>query len=93
MDVFDYNRSVCNIGGCCSNGWSSHLFWLVIIAWLLGTVIEDYLWFVVNPAFPLKNFKPAFVWWHYWVGWGRFKVPEIYVLYPILALGIYIFLL
>ena len=74
-------------------GWNAHLFWLIVMGFLIGTVIEDYLWFVVNPAFPLKHFKPAFVWWHYWIGWGKFRVPEIYVLYPILTVLIWIFLL
>lgn len=66
-------------------GWDWHLFWIVVIGFLLGTVIEDFLWFVVNPVFPLRDFKPKKVWWHYWVGFGKFKLPEIYILYPILA--------
>ena len=74
-------------------GFNAHLFWLVVIGFLLGTVLEDYLWFVVNPAFPYKDFKPGKVWWHYWIGFKNFKVPEIYIVYPILALLIWWFLL
>lgn len=74
-------------------GWYWHYFWLIVIGWLLGTVIEDFVWFVVNPAFPLRNFKPGKVWWHYWIGFGKYKLPEIYILYPIFALLIWIFLL
>jgi|SRR3989344_4170040 len=74
-------------------GWNAHLFWLVIIGFLLGTVLEDFLWFVVNPAFPFKDFNPKKVWWHYWVGFGKYKLPEFYLLYPILAILIWQFLL
>lgn len=27
-------------------------------------VVEDFLWFVLNPAFGLKNFRPEKIWWH-----------------------------
>ena len=74
-------------------GFNLHLFWLVVIGFLLGTVIEDYLWFVINPAFPYKDFNPKKVWWHYWIGFGEYKVPELYIVYPVLAILIWIFLL
>ena len=74
-------------------GFDKHLFWLVVIGFLLGSVVEDFLWFVVNPDFPFRDFNPKKVWWHYWIGFGKFKVPEIYIIYPILALLIWIYLL
>jgi|SRR3989338_6194450 len=74
-------------------GFNLHLFWLVVIGFLLGSVVEDFLWFVVNPDFPFRDFNPKKVWWHYWIGFGKFKVPEIYIIYPILALLIWIYLL
>jgi hypothetical protein len=33
------------------------LFFIFIVLW-------DFLWFVLNPAYPLKNFKQEHVWWH-----------------------------
>ena len=74
-------------------GWNTHLFWLVIIGFLLGSVLEDFLWFVVNPDFPLRDFNPEGVWWHYWIGFGKYKLPEFFIVYPILAILIWIFLL
>ena len=74
-------------------GWNAHLFWLVIIGALLGIVIEDFLWFVINPIFPFRDFKPEKVWWHYWIGFGKYKIPEFYVIFPLLALFIWIYLL
>ncbi len=44
-----------------------------LTAWILFAVIEDFLWFVLNPRFGIKNFGRKKVWWHsrsYWVlGW------------------------
>lgn len=31
---------------------------------VLFCVLEDFLWFVVNPAFGLSRFKPKEIWWH-----------------------------
>ena len=28
------------------------------------TVLEDFFWFVFNPAFGLKKFRPKYIWWH-----------------------------
>jgi len=33
------------------------LFFLFIVLW-------DFLWFVLNPHYPLKNFKKEHIWWH-----------------------------
>lgn len=32
-------------------------FFLFIVLW-------DFLWFVLNPLYPLKKFKSEFIWWH-----------------------------
>lgn len=38
---------------------------LRIIAYLiLFFIVEDFLWFVFNPAFGLKKFKAEYIWWH-----------------------------
>lgn len=33
------------------------LFFLTIITW-------DFLWFVLNPYYGLRRFKPEYIWWH-----------------------------
>lgn len=48
------------------------LSWLlearVLSCIMLFWVVEDFLWFVMNPAFGLQRFKPAIVTWHpHWV--------------------------
>jgi hypothetical protein len=45
-------------------------------------IIEDFLWFALNPAFGLNKFRPEHVPWHkYWV----FFVPIDYVVFAIIG--------
>jgi hypothetical protein len=47
------------------------------------SVLEDFFWFLLNPAFGLKNFNGEKIWWHsHWL----FGIPRSY--YIIGALGI-----
>lgn len=73
-------------------GWNKSVFWLLISAYFLGTVLEDFLWFIVNPDFPFKNFNPKNVPWHKWIKIGKFAIPDFYIPYIIIAILILIFL-
>jgi len=46
-------------------GWS---FWrielFVLGLFIIFLVLEDFLWFVLNPHYSLKKFKRGQVWWH-----------------------------
>ena len=42
-------------------------------------VLEDFLWFVLNPAFGLKRFRPQHIWWHAPTWWGL--MPRDYWLF------------
>lgn len=46
---------------------------LIIIGYtILHLTLEDFLWFVFNPAFGLRKFKREHIWWHKrWI----FKLP------------------
>lgn len=38
--------------------------------WISGLfLIEDYMWFMINPHFGIKNYNSENVWWHSW--WGN----------------------
>jgi hypothetical protein len=37
---------------------------LVLAFMILFWIIEDFLWFVVNPRFGIRNFKASAIWWH-----------------------------
>ncbi len=55
--------------------WSWRLESL-LLGFLIGILlVEDFLWFVFNPYYGLKNFKPGKIWWHKkWLG----PVPDYY---------------
>jgi len=65
---------------------STELFLLGLLAELF--VLEDFFWFVLNPAFGLKKFKKEFIPWHKkWLGF----LPTWY-LYFLIAATILIYL-
>ena len=74
-------------------GWDAHLFFVLLASFLVGTVIEDFTWFLANPYFGIKKFNPAHVHWHHWLKIGKFGVPEFYIISPLVAFLIWFFLL
>ncbi|GAB3439056.1 hypothetical protein NX773_06995 [Massilia solisilvae] len=44
--------------------WSPQLEARVAACVMFFWIVEDYLWFVLNPAFGWRRFKPAYVSWH-----------------------------
>jgi len=51
----------------------------VITAYLIFIIIEDFLWFLFNPYFGLKNFKKEKIWWHNKSKWifGLFPIDYL----------------
>src|SRR3990170_5860421 len=60
-------------------GWDLKLFGILLSAYLTGTVIEDFGWFVVNPKVSLSEFNPKFATYYPWVKIGKFAIPASYV--------------
>jgi hypothetical protein len=56
---------------------------------ILLFVLEDWLWFVLNPAYGLRRFKREHVWWHATNWW--WIMPRTYWLFTPLALALYWF--
>jgi hypothetical protein len=55
--------------------WSWRLESLLWGFYLGMLLLEDFLWFVLNPYYGIKNFRQGKIWWHRsW--WG--PVPAIY---------------
>ena len=51
--------------------WSWRLEFRTIACLILFWLIEDFLWFILNPAFGLANFNPAHIPWHkHWLGFA-----------------------
>ena len=62
---------------------------LRILAFLvLFWILEDFLWFVLNPAWGLKRFRPEHVWWHAPNWWG--PMPRDYWIFLPVGLGLYL---
>ena len=59
-----------------------------LTAWILFAVIEDFLWFVANPAFGVRKFTAEAIWWHRKAWW--LIAPREYFLMGGLAVGLYL---
>ncbi len=71
-------------------GFNGHIFWLIIANYFLGLVVEDFLWFVVNPVWGgLRNFNSKKVYWHRFIKLGGVEIPDFYVIF--IGLSILIF--
>ena len=55
---------------------------------ILFFVIEDFLWFVLNPAFGIRKFKAEHIWWHALQWW--WIMPRDYWIYLPIGIGLYI---
>jgi hypothetical protein len=61
----------------------------VIGFYILFFLLEDFLWFVLNPAFGLKRFRREHIWWHAPTWW--WIMPRDYWVFGALGIGMYIF--
>lgn len=49
---------------------------------LLFWMVEDFLWFMLNPAYGFKNYKPEKIWWHK-NSWWHIAPREVFILVPL----------
>ena len=61
-------------------GWDKRLFGTLLSAYLTGTIVEDFGWFVVNPVVKISEFGPKFVDYYPWFKLGKVAIPVGYVL-------------
>jgi len=73
-------------------GFDKIIFWFLIGSYFIGTVVNDFTWFIINPHFPLKNFNSKKVWWFKWIKLGKFEIPDFYIPYLVIGILIYLFL-
>lgn len=57
----------------------------LVALFILFWTVEDFLWFVLNPAFGLKNFKAEKIWWHK-DNWWAIAPREYFIFLPIAIL-------
>lgn len=62
--VFSFMALAFHLPAVLGNRWSGLLELRILGSLALFWIIEDYLWFVCNPAFGIERFFPEFVPWH-----------------------------
>ncbi|MBI2542579.1 MAG: hypothetical protein HYW24_00105 [Candidatus Aenigmarchaeota archaeon] len=60
-------------------GWDTRLFGVLISAYFSGLVLEDFMWFVVNPAVKLSELNSKFADYYPWLKIWKFEVPLLYI--------------
>lgn len=60
-------------------GWNAKLFGIILSAACIGIIVEDFLWFVINPYYSLKKFNSNDAPWYPWVNLGAIELPALYL--------------
>ncbi len=60
----------------------------IISFFILFWVLEDFLWFVLNPKFSIRNFKRDKIWWHAHHWW--FIAPAEYFIFVPIGIILYL---
>lgn len=55
---------------------------------ILFLTIEDFLWFVLNPAYGIRKFKSQYIWWHASSWW--WIMPRDYYIAGIIGVSLYL---
>lgn len=67
-------------------GWNLKLFGILTSAYFSGMIIEDFGWFVVNPAVKLSQFNSKWANYYPWTKVGKFEIPTGYIAGIIIAI-------
>lgn len=73
-------------------GFNLKLLGILISAFAVGFIVEDFFYFVVNPYWGLKNFNKRNAGWYPWLKIGRFQIPLSYIVGIALAILSWYFL-
>ena len=61
-------------------GWDTKLFGILVSAYFSGMIIEDFGWYIVNPAIKFKDsWNPKFASYFPWLVIGKFRIPWNYL--------------
>ena len=64
-------------------GWNFKLFGILVSAYFTGIVIEDFIWFVVNPVVKLKEFWTSFTDFYPWLRINGKKIIPVYYIFDL----------
>jgi hypothetical protein len=74
-------------------GWNFELFGVLLSAHFSGIVIEDFVWFLVNPQIKIKQFNPKFVNYYPWLKFGKkIYIPLFYIVDLSIAIMSWLFI-
>lgn len=73
--------------------FSKVLLGTIISAYALGLVIEDFLWFVVNPAVKFSELNPKFADYYPWTKIGKLQIPTFYIIGILISILSWFFLI
>lgn len=73
-------------------GFSWQLFWLLLASYLIGSIFEDFMWFVFNPERPFNKWNPKDTTWYPWLVIKRFALPVSYVVKFVIGVLMLVFL-
>lgn len=80
--VFSFMALIFHLPMAVLGRWTPRLEARVLGALMWFWILEDFLWFVINPAFGLAKFGPATIWWHkHWL----WVVPTDYVTFTVVG--------
>lgn len=73
-------------------GWDWEIAGIITSAALIGFIVQDFLWYAINPHYSFKKFNPKDAGWYPWVNLGIIKIPKTYIIGIVLALLSWYFL-
>lgn len=59
-------------------GWDTRLFGIVLSAFASGSVIEDFMWYVVNPVVKVRELNTDFANYYPRFRFGNVRIPVVY---------------
>lgn len=68
--------------------WSLALELRVLSFLVLFFIVEDFLWFLINPAFGIRRFRREHIWWHAPTWW--WVMPREYWVFSLVGLAAYV---
>ena len=68
------------------SGWDTRLFGILLSAFVSGVVMEDIMWFVVNPAVKFSEWNPEFAGYYPWIRIRSINIPIMHVIGVLIAL-------
>lgn len=69
-----------------ASGWDKKMFLVVASAYLLGIIVEDFFWYVVNPSVGFKEWFTDFSDYYPWIKFKGKKIFPVYYIYAIALL-------